>query len=414
MVSTATNLTISRGYDSDFQSIINAGVPYSWISHLEIVSKCYQQALNFPFIATAGIYYAAAQNGSQAFLGVYPLISEIHAQDVSLGGDYYDYILTGVNTSGIVTYSSPPSKISTGISISYINYAAGSGYWGAPIPSSGPNTYLLPFSVGIWKNMMPLQQNASENYRAAVFSSISARSIEDYMQTITMTANGVLALVDANTGYMIASTTRNISVSWPTIYPAIGNPNGLVSAGASAVAAAYGSPAASSASGAFAAITSRASLNFQFAYGGDSVYCTTSWIADSNSNLALLLIVMVPSNDFLAPVNVSTRNAVIFIVVFTAFSFAVGLLISWALTVPLRWLTASIKKATNFDFSPLHDGFLNRRSPLSEVAVLESSFAAMLKKFAQAIQANKSGTGGSASKSVMSGNPTAGTNSIRQ
>ncbi|KAJ1547144.1 hypothetical protein HK405_006558 [Cladochytrium tenue] len=229
--------------------------------------------------------------------------------------------------------------------------------------------------------------------------------MDKYFQTIPVTRNGVLFVVDGASGMMLGSSTPNISESWPSQYPAVGNSNGLVSAAATQLARLYSSldPAVNG-TVALTAVTNKVASDFQFSYGGDTVYCSTTWITNSTTNLSLLLVLVIPSSDFLGEVNVTIRNTIIFVAIFCTFSLAMGLVLSWALVRPLRRLIVSIKKATKFDFSSLREGGTEARSWLTEIGVLETVFFAMLKKFAEAISRNKSLVGSPTSRAGISTN----------
>ncbi|KAI9321108.1 hypothetical protein DFJ73DRAFT_923318 [Zopfochytrium polystomum] len=205
-----------------------------------------------------------------------------------------------------------------------------------------------------------------------------------------MTPNGVLALVHGDNGMMFGATTANISQAWPNQYPAVGNPNPLVSAAATEIARRYSTldPAVNG-TAAIGGIADRTGKSFEFPFAGDTVYCSTAWIVDAPANLALMLVLAVPSSDFLGPVNVTIRNTIIFVALFCVFALLLGVLLSWALVRPLRRVIVSIEKATKFDFSTMQSDVVAGHSWIVEIAKLEGSFFAMLKKFAEAVRSNK-------------------------
>ncbi|KAI9324528.1 hypothetical protein DFJ73DRAFT_916215 [Zopfochytrium polystomum] len=175
-----------------------------------------------------------------------------------------------------------------------------------------------------------------------------------------MTPNGVLALVHGDSGMMYGATTANISQAWPNQYPRHRQPQ------CARVRRGYRDPASPTGQG----------KNFEFPFAGDTVYCSTAWIVDAPSNLALLLVLAVPSSDFLGPVNVTIRSTIIFVALFCVFALLLGVLLSWAL-------------ATKFDFSTLQSDVAAGHSWIVEIAKLEGSFFTMLKKFAEAVRSNK-------------------------
>ncbi|KAJ1569212.1 hypothetical protein HK405_008360 [Cladochytrium tenue] len=360
-------------------------------------------ALRFPFVALAGIFFRNT-NGTETFVCASPANSAFELQDKYRNFSLWAWPVTGLDANGTIQPLSFGFNIGITLGMNPA-FTTTRGLWSSLSNADGPNTYVLSYFYGFWSGVTPSQYSptvVSTPPSAIFMTSLSAQSLDAYLQTITLTPNGVAILVDGNSGKMVGSSVPNISENYPAVYTAINNPNPLVSAGASALAA-LSSPVAASNASAIAYITDRTTKHFRFAYGGDTVYCSTAWIVDDTANLSLLLMLMVPSGDFLGSVNTTMRNAIIFVVVFCVFALGVGVVISWLLTAPLRTLTESIKKATNFDFSSLQDGMLDSRSFVTEIRSLQSAFRAMMKKFAEAIQRNKSLLGGSSlSQSGMS------------
>ncbi|KAJ1559356.1 hypothetical protein HK405_010953, partial [Cladochytrium tenue] len=165
---------------------------------------------------------------------------------------------------------------------------------------AGLDTYSLCLDLPVWSNLLPFNANSSNPATALFTMGLSTRSLDTYLQTIPITKNGVLALIEGNSGMMLAASTPNISVDWPVQYPAVGNPNGLVSAAAYEISKRFSAldPAVNG-TAAIGAIADTVQSNFDFGYGGDTIYCSTAWIASSTTDLSLLLILVIPSGDFL-------------------------------------------------------------------------------------------------------------------
>ncbi|KAJ3096574.1 hypothetical protein HDU97_005775, partial [Phlyctochytrium planicorne] len=122
---------------------------------------------------------------------------------------------------------------------------------------------------------------------------------------------------------------------------------------------------------------------------GDDILVNGHWISDPTTGIKWLLLLSIPSNDFLSVIRITFRNAIIFIVVFCVASLIIAGLLSWYLTAPLAKLAQSMVAATGFDFSDLKDGYLERRSFITEIGRLQGVFEEMLRKFATAIKSNK-------------------------
>ncbi|KAI8820884.1 uncharacterized protein EV422DRAFT_530553 [Fimicolochytrium jonesii] len=101
------------------------------------------------------------------------------------------------------------------------------------------------------------------------------------------------------------------------------------------------------------------------------------------------ILVSVPATDIIAPIVASRKKVIV-----TSVAVAVGMLFfaaasSFVVTMPLRKLSNVMKQATKMDFSALRDGYLDRKSVVSELAQMQEVFAIMMEKFANAIQSNK-------------------------
>ncbi|KAI9364341.1 hypothetical protein DFJ73DRAFT_933878 [Zopfochytrium polystomum] len=406
----STALTIADQIQMSFMESANATVRSMLQSTVQLtvlqasdidtifVSRLYQRSAEFPFVATSGMYFRPRANGSQAFLGLGSSPGEIDWQDDSVNNSLWQLSpIAGVSDNGKIQYA--PVNIPVLPHLSLAPPSSPRGGW-APGMANGPQTFILAFDLPVWAGLVPYRQRAGEEYAAAFYSLLSVRSLDEYLQAIPMTPNGVLALVHAETGLMYGSTTANISESWPVHYTAVGNPNGLVGAAATEVARRYGKAAggAVNATTAFAGIADRSDKSFEFSYGGDTVYCSTAWIVDEPTQLALVLLLAIPSSDFLGQVNVTIRNAIIFVGVFCGAALILGVLLAYALVGPLRRVVVSIEKATKFDFSTLQSDRAAGHSWIAEIAQLELSFFTMLKKFAEAVRNNKSLVGGSSVK----------------
>ncbi|KAJ1555783.1 hypothetical protein HK405_013188, partial [Cladochytrium tenue] len=248
--------------------------------------------MRFPFIELTGMTFKPNANGTKATMGASSIAAEVDTRDMSVNDTFVANLNAQIGSDGRMTYGSsymlfPSSFATTGFA------SRPAGFWGKSTAAAGPNTFVLFFSLPLWANYLPFYSNASVAPSAQLSAALSARSMDRYLQTIPVTQNGVLALVEGRTGMMLGSSTPNISESWPTQYPAIGNSNGLVSAAATELARRFSSldPAVNG-TVSLTAITNRAQSNFQFGYGGDTIYCSTTWVTNDTIDLSLLLMLM--------------------------------------------------------------------------------------------------------------------------
>ncbi|KAJ1569493.1 hypothetical protein HK405_003905 [Cladochytrium tenue] len=303
----------------------------------------------------------------------------IYSQDQSANGTFWASPITGISSSGSLVLGSLASgfMIAPGIKLAPSKLQ---GYWSALQAAPDAKTYTLTYTLPVWDGLLPPTTNASAPYAAVISMHLSVSSIDNYLQSIPGTPNSVLALVDVASGNMLGASRANLSVIFPTIYPAIGNPNGLLSGAAAELAARFSTPL----NGTYdiSRITDRTPQSFTFAYNGDSAYCSTAWITNTDTGLSILLILAVPVSDVLGEMAVTLRETIIFVVLFVAFSLVLGVLASWTMTIPIR-------RATNFDFSSLNNGLLEHHSVFTEIFHLEDSFSLMLNKFSSAIERNK-------------------------
>ncbi|ORY42008.1 hypothetical protein BCR33DRAFT_718640 [Rhizoclosmatium globosum] len=221
----------------------------------------------------------------------------------------------------------------------------GAPTWTQPVFAPTLKTFLVPFMLTTWKNQIPGTPGPG-NPDVAVFITLSISSLDAFLKTVPVTNNGVIALIDGATGNMLAASIPGISqnVNKSTAYPAIGNPNTLVSDSVSYLIASFS---------------------------------TNNTVLDYNdtTDLHWFLLLAIPSNDFDGAIKATTLICV------SALGLSIAL--SWFIT-PLS------EQATKFDFSALKEGILKERSNLAEIGVMQTVFNAMIVKFADAIKANAS------------------------
>ncbi|KAI9324583.1 hypothetical protein DFJ73DRAFT_915636, partial [Zopfochytrium polystomum] len=246
------------------------------------------------------------------------------------------------------------------------------GFW-RPDRAVGPDTFILTYNIPVWKGRMPFKPPTSDPPAANFFSLLTVRSLDAYLQEIPMTPNGVLALVHGDNGMMFGATTANISEAWPNQYPP---PSATPTRSCpprlprSRAATSTLDPAVNG-TAAIGGIVDRTGKSFEFPFAGDTVYCSTAWIVDAPANLALMLVLAVPSSDFLGPVNVTIRNTTIFVALFCVFALLLGVLLVVGAGRAAEESDRVDRKGHEFDFSTLQSDVAAGHSWIVEIAKLE-------------------------------------------
>ncbi|KAI9324581.1 hypothetical protein DFJ73DRAFT_915631 [Zopfochytrium polystomum] len=304
-------------------------------------------------------------------------LTALQASDIDMGVP-----IAGLNDDGTLQFA--PVKIPIMRSLLFDIPPIAGGFW-RPDRAVGPDTFILTYNIPVWKGRMPFKPPTSDPPAANFFSLLSVRSLDAYLQEIPMTPNGVLALVHGDNGMMFGATTANISEAWPNQYPRHRQPQpARVRRGPrrSRGGTRRWTPAVNG-TAAIGGIADRTGKSFEFPFAGDTVYCSTAWIVDAPANLALMLVLAVPSSDFLGPVNVTIRTH--------------DHLCRAVLRVcppPRRAAVVGAGRAAEEVIVSIEKHAAERRrcghSWIVEIAKLEGSFFTMLKKFAEAVRANKS------------------------
>ncbi|KAJ1541844.1 hypothetical protein HK405_010378 [Cladochytrium tenue] len=382
------NITIEIANDPAMISLVATGEPYSWLSRMDILTKIYRRQNTFNFVGYSGMYFFPGADGHQALVALVPSTGQIQYQDRSVNGSLWVAFINGVDNNGQLAPVDPSAEflvIPGGITTKPYDMQP---YWLAPTAAPSIQTYAINYGLPVWAGLAPKQSSPDRPYDAVHVTGLTASSLDAFLRQIATTPNAILALVDCHTGVVVASSAPNTSVVWPTQFPAVGNPNGMLSAASAQLLSLYSTGPANDTTS-FGLIADRTSQRFRFSFGGDTVYCSTSWIIDDPTTLSMVLILMVPTGDLLGSLVVTTRNSIIYVVLFTTFSFVLAGILAWAMVAPLRRVTLAIKQATNFDFQSLQSGLTVRPSWMAEIVELEEAFSAMLVRFADAVDQNK-------------------------
>ncbi|KAI9344349.1 hypothetical protein BDR26DRAFT_214259 [Obelidium mucronatum] len=181
----------------------------------------------------------------------------------------------------------------------------GSPYFTAPLYSKPQSSFLIPVIHHTWKNF-PAGSPSYGTPDTCTFVTLSLTAIETSLKAIPVTPNSILSIVDGNTGNMIATSAAaaapplNASSSFNvnnqgTLYPALANPNKMVSASVSYLVTKWSS---------FNTIQSirklgRTEGSFVSSDGDwGEVFVSAAWISDISLGLNWLLIQSVPASDF--------------------------------------------------------------------------------------------------------------------
>ncbi|KAI8853868.1 hypothetical protein BC829DRAFT_439657 [Chytridium lagenaria] len=340
----------------------------TWRSTPEILSYHYNFAAETEALENTGLLFRADASGNQSYMAAYPKWGQIYYQDVSTR-----YILTGSPVNG----QNEDYSLTLDSSTSVIR-----NDW---MPDSRfPE--LKTDGIQLWTGRS-LGNVGEGGYTAAHFAMLSIKSLDDFLKTVEVSKNGAVSIIEGSTGLMLASSLSGVAQNGTenSRFSAVNNPNALISASATFVANLYGT------NGTIQSIPSTSAQTFATSFKAldDDILVNGYWIRDDSSGMKWLVLLTIPSNDFLAVIRSTFRNAILSVAGFCCASLILSGLLSYLIASPLSKLAKSMVQATQFDFSELRDGYLERRSCVTEIGRLEGVFHELMLKFANAIKANK-------------------------
>ncbi|KAJ1567948.1 hypothetical protein HK405_004178, partial [Cladochytrium tenue] len=310
------------------QLVVNSTVDLANDYEMTRLKRMAMQSSRLEFLSVTGLYFHTAANGSQALAYLKLGALEIDWQDQSLNGSF-------INVDGQVVFSNACGTIlhPPGIADSPERT---NGYWIQPASYIVDGTYSIGYRLPVWNGLQAGGAPGAAGAHAAVYTLLfTTRSLDAYLRTIPTTPNAVLALVDGHTGMVLgvsAVSAAGVSESWPSQLSAVGNPNGMVSAAAAQLVGQYtNGSVAKNETASIGLIADRTSQFLKFAYAG-------------TRDLSMLLMLVMPSADLLGQLGTTTRNTIVFVVVFDALAFGTGAVVAWVMTVPLRRVTVVIKQ----------------------------------------------------------------------
>ncbi|KAJ3113516.1 hypothetical protein HDU96_003298, partial [Phlyctochytrium bullatum] len=409
----ARNTLQGKISDMTLYRFINNSTDPDWMSRQDIITILYNGAASVPYLEGMVMFYRPDSSGRQTGMIVNPGRKEFYYQNSTTNYTLLRHAILGTNPDYSLTLS-PTSTVSrtdwvpnTIYADAIASFALSSRPAFSSLNFARPlGTYVVHLLWPVWKDL-PVLTKGPGTYHACFTVFFSIPSISRFLETLPVSPNGVLALIEAQTGLMLASSVPGISQNGTSDlrFPAIGNPNPLVSAAAAYLARTFGNGTLQS-----LPVDARR-YDTAFKGFGDEVLVNAGWVVDEAQSIRWLLMVVIPSDDFLATIKSTTNHTITFVVCVCAASIVAGIVLSWAITAPLMKLSHAMKEATQFDFSALSEGYLKHRSVVSEIGRLQGVFNEMMVKFAGAIRANKSlvvggtGTGPRKGSNVNGGGP---------
>ncbi|KAJ3117424.1 hypothetical protein HDU96_006805 [Phlyctochytrium bullatum] len=245
----------------------------------------------------------------------------------------------------------------------------------------------IPLVWPVWRNRSLGDPGPpAESFWAVHMASIALDGLEAFLRTLKVSRTGIVAVVEGATGLMVSASAPNASYDADDVakrFMATACPDPLVAAATRYMVDAYGN-------GTVAGIPDRGRYDFMFKALGDDVLVNAMWLGDESMGLRWLVMVIIPSNDFLGGIRTTITRTIVMVVCICLGAVALAILLSWAITAPLTKLVKAMVEATKFDFSALGQEYLSHRSHVREIGLLQGVFNEMLVNFANAIRANKS------------------------
>ncbi|TPX53692.1 hypothetical protein PhCBS80983_g06231 [Powellomyces hirtus] len=229
---------------------------------------------------------------------------------------------------------------------------------------------IIGFAWNQWKNQ-PLGANDAGPAGGVQVMSGQVGKFSQLLRGIETTANTAIAIWDTNSGELIATNgaaeTLNVasiievgpkfyqgSTYLPGEYP-----SPYLAASANALVKKYGS---------LAALPKSSSDTFE---GKDGrLFVETRAMVDA-FGLQWTLMIAIPEADLLGSIAASRKRVIGTSVGVGVAMLAFAVAIAWLITMPLRRLTEVMSQATDMDFSAIRSGFLEKKSRVKELAVME-------------------------------------------
>ncbi|KAJ3110923.1 hypothetical protein HDU96_006145 [Phlyctochytrium bullatum] len=360
-----------------------------FLDYPEIIGIYYNGAVSVPQLSAMGFYFAPDEKTgySTGFLveaNLNIMIVELPSKPLS---QVYP-IIGSANHSPIILPTPvdelPKVKLNQQWPILASNgYVPGSPFFGNVLYQPEARRLYLPLIWPVWRNLT-LGVPGPGPYWAVHAAVCTLDGIERFLRTLRISRNGIVAIVEGSTGLLVSASAANSSFNDMdgTRFPATASPNHLIAAAATFMATRFGNATVQS-------IPVDTKYDFGFPAMGDTILVNAQWLVDDAKGLRWLVMVIIPSNDFLESVGRSITRTIVSVACICITAVLLAILLSCAITAPLTKLVKAMVEATAFDFSALGEGYLSHRSHVKEIGVLQGVFNEMLVNFANAIRANK-------------------------
>ncbi|KAJ3118791.1 hypothetical protein HDU96_008515 [Phlyctochytrium bullatum] len=372
-----------------FEWVNRARIEEGFLQYPEILGIYYNGAISLPHLAAMGFYFSPDPKTqfSPGFLVEVNLNVIVINPTNNTKSQVYRII--GSTNHRPIVYSIPIAEVPNNLAevewpvLARNGYVPGSPFFGTVVYEPNVQRIYLPLIWPVWRNMT-LGTPGPGSYWATHVAVFTLDGVETFLRTLRISRNGIVALVEGSTGLLVSATAANASFDKTngTRFPATRSPNPLIAAAATFMAGRFGN-------GSVQTIPADRKYDFGFPVTGDTVLVNAQWLVDEDKGLRWLVMVIIPSNDFMESVGRSVTRTIVSVASICFGSVLLAILLSWAITAPLRRLVKAMVEATAFDFSALGDGYLSDRSHVKEIGLLQGVFNEMLVNFASAIRESK-------------------------
>ncbi|KAJ3118846.1 hypothetical protein HDU96_007588 [Phlyctochytrium bullatum] len=360
----ARNILLVKMQDPYFARFLaNSSLDVEVIQYPEILSLLYSSASAGGTLDGMALFFRPNADGRATGASVSAPRGEMTIAAPSVNYQVQVRRILGVRNDYTLNISSTGVIVRQGFNPSIVYWPLGKNgnvpgrpFLAAISYSPALQSFVVPLIQPVWRGL-PVGVVGPGDYWAACGIILTLRTISNFLQTVQISPNGIVAIIEGDTGLMVSTSAVNATQNLTSFgrFPAIGNPNWLISAAAESVASRFGN-------GTVPGIkTDVQKFDFSFPAGGDDILVNAQWMIDEPFGLKWLVLVIVPSNDFLASIKTSINQTIISVVCICAGSMIAAIFLSWAITAPLLKLVQAMREATKFDFSSLSEGYLAER-----------------------------------------------------
>ncbi|KAI8847395.1 hypothetical protein BC829DRAFT_245662 [Chytridium lagenaria] len=195
-----------------------------WLNTPDVLSHHYQNALQYQTIEATGVLFQQDAAGNSDYLAAYPRWGQIYFQDRSTNFTLRSSRVESVGQGYSLQLNTTVFPLVRSDWIPNLRFAnlgnngivPGRPFFTAAIYTPVVRTFLLPLMWPMWQNR-PLGVVGPGNYWAAHFCMLSIKTLDDFLQTVTTSKNGVVALIDGSNGLMLASSIGHLPKRHPKL-----------------------------------------------------------------------------------------------------------------------------------------------------------------------------------------------------